>query len=214
MSGAADFGVFPRVARSLLRAIALLPFRHAVQSGSPPQRISPSLLQLSGAQPSRSNACPLLPPPRLPFSFPDRFPFRAPRSFKGQVALALAVVYLVWGSTYLGMHLSLESFPPLMLGGLRNLFAGIGLFVIAVHRKAVWPSARGSAQCGDRRHVAGGFVERDDGLRHAHGRNRHGRRDGGHRAALRDDLHRAQRAQRRAGASGSRWRWDSSASCC
>jgi drug/metabolite transporter (DMT)-like permease len=83
-----------------------------------------------------------LPPPRLPFSFPDRFPFRAPRSFKGQVALALAVVYLVWGSTYLGIHLSLESFPPLMLGGLRNLCAGVGLFVIAVHRKAVWPSAR------------------------------------------------------------------------
>src|ERR1700749_997069 len=83
-----------------------------------------------------------LPPPRLPFSFPDRFPFRAPRSFKGQVALALAVVYLVWGSTYLGIHLSLEAFPPLMLGGLRNLCAGVGLFVIAVHRKAVWPSAR------------------------------------------------------------------------
>ena len=85
------------------------------------------------------SALPLL---RLPFSFPDRFPFRAPRSFKGQVALALAVVYLVWGSTYLGIHLSLESFPPLMLGGLRNLCAGVGLFAIAVHRKAVWPSAR------------------------------------------------------------------------
>jgi drug/metabolite transporter (DMT)-like permease len=80
-------------------------------------------------------------PPRLPFSFPDRFPFRAPRSHRGQVALALAVVYLVWGSTYLGIHLSLESFPPLMLGGLRNLFAGVGLFAIAVHRKTVRPSA-------------------------------------------------------------------------
>jgi drug/metabolite transporter (DMT)-like permease len=80
-------------------------------------------------------------PPRLPFSLPDRFPFRAPRSFKGQVALALTVVYLVWGSTYLGIHLALDSFPPLMLGGLRNLFAGIGVFAIAVHRKAAWPSA-------------------------------------------------------------------------
>ncbi|WP_250525654.1 EamA family transporter [Caballeronia sp. GAWG2-1] len=81
-------------------------------------------------------------PPRLPLGFPDRFPFRAPRSLKGRVALALAVVYLVWGSTYLGIHLALESFPPLMLGGLRNLCAGVGLFVIAVHRKAVWPTAR------------------------------------------------------------------------
>ncbi|SAK66425.1 multidrug DMT transporter permease [Caballeronia fortuita] len=83
-----------------------------------------------------------LPPPRLPFSFPDRFPFRPPRSFKGRVALALTVVYLVWGSTYLGIHLALDSFPPLMLGGLRNLIAGIGLFAIAVHRKSAWPSAR------------------------------------------------------------------------
>ncbi|MFM0049902.1 EamA family transporter [Caballeronia grimmiae] len=81
------------------------------------------------------------PMPRLPFSFPDRFPFRAPRSFRGQVVLALAVVYLVWGSTYLGIHLALESFPPLMLGGLRNLCAGIGLFAIGLHRKAVLPSA-------------------------------------------------------------------------
>ncbi len=80
----------------------------------------------------------------VPFSFPDRFPFRAPRSFKGQVALALAVVYLVWGSTYLGIHLAIESFPPLMLGGLRNLFVcgHRALRAIAVHRKAVWPSAR------------------------------------------------------------------------
>jgi drug/metabolite transporter (DMT)-like permease len=81
-------------------------------------------------------------PPRLPFAFPDRFPFRAPRSHKGRVAFALAIVYLVWGSTYLGIHISLESFPPLMLGGLRNLLAGIGLLAIAVHRKAEWPNAR------------------------------------------------------------------------
>ncbi|VXB77185.1 Uncharacterized inner membrane transporter YedA [Burkholderia sp. 8Y] len=85
-----------------------------------------------------SNLSPRL--PRLPFALPDRFPFRAPRSHKGQVALALAVVYVVWGSTYLAVHLSLASFPPLLLSGLRNLFAGIGLFVLAARRKPVWPT--------------------------------------------------------------------------
>jgi drug/metabolite transporter (DMT)-like permease len=56
------------------------------------------------------------------------------------VALALCVVYLVWGSTYMAVHLSLESFPPLMLSGLRNLFAGIGLFIFAARRDPVWPT--------------------------------------------------------------------------
>lgn len=79
-------------------------------------------------------------PPRLPFSLPERFPFRLPRTHKGQVGLALAIVYLVWGSTYLGVHLALESLPPLLLSGLRNLLAGIGLFVFAARRKPVWPT--------------------------------------------------------------------------
>ncbi|SAK95148.1 EamA family transporter [Caballeronia ptereochthonis] len=79
-------------------------------------------------------------PPRLPFSLPDRFPFRLPRTHRGQVVLALAVVYLVWGSTYLAVHLCLASFPPLLLSGLRNLLAGIGLFVFAARRKPVWPT--------------------------------------------------------------------------
>lgn len=79
-------------------------------------------------------------PPALPFSFPDRFPFRLPQTQKGRIALALAVVYIVWGSTYMAVHLSLASFPPLLLSGLRNLFAGIGLFVFAARKKPVWPT--------------------------------------------------------------------------
>ncbi|WP_206996806.1 EamA family transporter [Trinickia mobilis] len=68
------------------------------------------------------------------------FRLRLPQSRNGQVALALAVVYLVWGSTYLAVHVALESFPPLLLSGLRNLFAGIGLFVVAVRRKPAMPT--------------------------------------------------------------------------
>ncbi|MGV2287363.1 EamA family transporter [Trinickia sp. YCB016] len=69
-----------------------------------------------------------------------RFRLRLPQSRNGQIALALAVVYLVWGSTYLAVHVALESFPPLLLSGLRNLFAGIGLFVLAVRRKPAMPT--------------------------------------------------------------------------
>ncbi|HLX03120.1 MAG TPA: EamA family transporter [Trinickia sp.] len=72
------------------------------------------------------------------FSLPFRL--RLPQSRNGQIALSLAVVYLVWGSTYLAVHVALESFPPLLLSGLRNLFAGIGLFVLAVRRKPAMPT--------------------------------------------------------------------------
>ncbi|SMG12189.1 EamA family transporter [Paraburkholderia susongensis] len=71
---------------------------------------------------------------------PRNWPIRLPQSHNGQIALALTVVYLVWGSTYLAVHVALGSFPPLLLSGLRNLFAGIGLFVFAVRRKPLWPT--------------------------------------------------------------------------
>lgn len=63
-----------------------------------------------------------------------------PRSRVGRIGLALAAVYLAWGSSYLALHVALESFPPLLLSGLRNLFAGIGLFVFAARRASAWPT--------------------------------------------------------------------------
>ena len=42
-----------------------------------------------------------------------------------RVALALAAVYLIWGSTYLGIRFALEGgFPPFLLGGVRFIIAG------------------------------------------------------------------------------------------
>ncbi|PMS20459.1 EamA family transporter [Trinickia dabaoshanensis] len=65
---------------------------------------------------------------------------RLPRTHGGRIALALAVVYLAWGSAYLAVHVALESFPPLLLSGLRNLIAGIGLLALATRRSFVWPT--------------------------------------------------------------------------
>ena len=42
-----------------------------------------------------------------------------------RIALALAAVYLIWGSTYLGIRFALEGgFPPFLLGGIRFIIAG------------------------------------------------------------------------------------------
>ncbi|AOK30134.1 hypothetical protein WS67_05975 [Burkholderia singularis] len=73
-------------------------------------------------------------------AFVKRHPPRLPRSRGGRVALALTFIYFAWGSTYLALHVALGSFPPLMLSGLRNLLAGIGLFIFAMRRRPVWPT--------------------------------------------------------------------------
>jgi hypothetical protein len=65
---------------------------------------------------------------------------RLPRTRGGRIALALTVVYLAWGSSYLAVHVALESFPPLLLSGLRNVIAGIGLFFLATRRQFIWPT--------------------------------------------------------------------------
>ena len=61
----------------------------------------------------------------LSFPHPD-FPMDHPHTAGGtRVALALAAVYVIWGSTYLGIRFALEGgFPPFLLGGIRFLLAG------------------------------------------------------------------------------------------
>ena len=49
--------------------------------------------------------------------------------------LALGTVYLVWGSTYLGIRLSLDGVPPFFMGAVRFILAGALL--------AAWVVARG-----------------------------------------------------------------------
>ena len=51
---------------------------------------------------------------------------KAPR---GLVITAFAAIYLIWGSTYLGIRFAVESMPPFLMGGARFLTAGLMLYV-------------------------------------------------------------------------------------
>lgn len=56
---------------------------------------------------------------------------------------ALAVVYLVWGSTYLGIRFALEGgYPPLLMGGVRFIIAGALVFTVLRWRGVPMPSPR------------------------------------------------------------------------
>jgi drug/metabolite transporter (DMT)-like permease len=61
-------------------------------------------------------------------------------SWRARVILALAAVYLIWGSTYYAMRLALESLPPLLMAGIRFLVAGAGLYLVLRMRGVRAPS--------------------------------------------------------------------------
>lgn len=58
------------------------------------------------------------------------------------VILSLAAVYIIWGTTYLGIRFALESFPPYLLMGTRFVIAGGLLFGFLVVRGAKLPTRR------------------------------------------------------------------------
>jgi drug/metabolite transporter (DMT)-like permease len=58
------------------------------------------------------------------------------------IPLALFTLYVIWGSTYLGIRFALESYPPFLLAGVRFLGAGIALFAFLRWRGAALPTPR------------------------------------------------------------------------
>lgn len=44
------------------------------------------------------------------------------------IVAAFAVIYVVWGSTYLGIRIAIETWPPFLMAGIRFLFAGSLLY--------------------------------------------------------------------------------------
>ena len=58
-----------------------------------------------------------------------------------RVAMALAAVYVIWGSTYLAIRYALEGgFPPFLLGGVRFLIAGGLMYAFLRWRGVVAPT--------------------------------------------------------------------------
>jgi drug/metabolite transporter (DMT)-like permease len=57
-----------------------------------------------------------------------------------QVAAALGIVYVVWGSTYLGIAVMVQTLPPLVAAGIRYTAAGVILLALLI----VWHRVRGN----------------------------------------------------------------------
>ena len=58
------------------------------------------------------------------------------------IAAAFAAIYVIWGSTYLALALTLRSVPPLLLMAARCLAGGAILYGFAKATGAATPSAR------------------------------------------------------------------------
>jgi drug/metabolite transporter (DMT)-like permease len=69
-------------------------------------------------------------------------PLSSPRERK-LALFAWFAVCLIWGTTYLGIRIALESMPPMLMGGLRWTMAGGALAIYMALRGERWP--RGAA---------------------------------------------------------------------
>ncbi len=56
------------------------------------------------------------------------------------LAAGFAAIYLIWGSTFLGIKIAIETIPPFLMGGMRFLTAGLLLFGWARLRGAPPPN--------------------------------------------------------------------------
>ena len=63
---------------------------------------------------------------------------------RARIWVALGVVYVVWGSTYLGIDLAVRTMPPFLMAAVRFLAAGALLYGWAIRRgdRSDRPTAR------------------------------------------------------------------------
>ncbi|MBY9078078.1 drug/metabolite exporter YedA [Paenibacillus sp. HN-1] len=57
------------------------------------------------------------------------------------VTIALVMVYLFWGGTYLGMKIAIESMPPFLMAGSRFMSAGLIMYMLSRGKGAPRPGA-------------------------------------------------------------------------
>jgi len=56
--------------------------------------------------------------------------------------VAFTAIYLIWGSTYLGIRVAVSTMPPFAMAGARFFIAGLIMLAIVKARGAAWPTAR------------------------------------------------------------------------
>jgi drug/metabolite transporter (DMT)-like permease len=69
-------------------------------------------------------------------------PLPAAAPSRTALVLAFAAIYVIWGSTYLGIRVAVETMPPFTMAGVRFVLAGGLLFAFLRWRGAAWPTAR------------------------------------------------------------------------
>lgn len=74
------------------------------------------------------------------------------------VVLAFAAIYLIWGSTYLGIRYAIETLPPFLMAASRFLIAGVILFTWAILRDRDQLTAVRSLAQWRRAFVVGGLL--------------------------------------------------------
>jgi drug/metabolite transporter (DMT)-like permease len=62
-------------------------------------------------------------------------------SLTGIVVLSFALVYVLWGATFFAMRIGVESFPPLILAGVRHFSVGLVLYPLLRWRTRIRPTA-------------------------------------------------------------------------
>src|SRR5215469_5844902 len=50
---------------------------------------------------------------------------------KIKILIGFAALYIIWGSTYLGILFAIQSIPPFLMAGARFFLAGLIMFAIA-----------------------------------------------------------------------------------
>ncbi|WP_142687026.1 EamA family transporter [Chitinophaga polysaccharea] len=59
-----------------------------------------------------------------------------------KLIFCLLAVYIIWGSTYLGMKIATKVVPPFLLSSMRFLVAGSILLLVGILREKAWPGRR------------------------------------------------------------------------
>jgi drug/metabolite transporter (DMT)-like permease len=72
----------------------------------------------------------------------NRNPHPVRRHFTMQLILGFTSIYLIWGSTYLGIRYAVETIPPLLMMALRHSIAGVLVYAWARWRGAEAPTGK------------------------------------------------------------------------